>query len=87
MSNLPIGTASFGLAGLPPEIGRHRVVCERAAAEFCGVAAITLERMRKSGTGPPYVRLSERRLGYRMGDLCNWLESRLSEAGATSETA
>jgi hypothetical protein len=79
MSNLLHGVAILRPLELPPDIARQRVVDEKAAAQFCGVSPITMERMRKSECGPRFVRLSERRLGYRVGDLCDWLESRLND--------
>ena len=35
-----------------------------------------LERKALDGSGPPFVRLSTRRLGYRVRDLEAWLEAR-----------
>lgn len=82
MSHLVSGVSVFPPIELPPEIARQRVVDEKTAAEFLGLAAITLERARKAGTGPRHVRLSERRIGYRVCDLTAWLETRASETVA-----
>lgn len=54
---------------------RH-VVPFQAAAREVGLSAATLRRMCKDGTGPTLLKLSERRLGIRRGDLDAWLQSR-----------
>jgi predicted DNA-binding transcriptional regulator AlpA len=46
------------------------------AAERLGLSLRTLERLAKSGDGPPRIRLSARRIGYREADVAAWLESR-----------
>ena len=82
MSNLLSSTAVFGPIELPPEIARQRVVDEKTAAEFVGLSAVTLERMRKLGRAPKHMRLSPRRLGYRICDLLTWLDARASDRAA-----
>ncbi len=81
MPSLLNTAAVFGPVELPPEIARQRVIDERAAAEFIGLSHVSLERMRKAGAAPRHVRLSERRLGYRVCDLLDWLDARASAAG------
>ena len=81
MASLLNSTAVFGPVELPPEIARQRVIDERTAAEFIGVSHVSLERLRKAGAAPRHVRLSERRLGYRVCDLLDWLDARTSAAG------
>ncbi|MFC7664357.1 helix-turn-helix transcriptional regulator [Methylorubrum suomiense] len=58
---------------------RH-VVPFQAAARELGLSAATLRRMCNDGKGPTLLRLSERRLGVRRGDLDAWLKTR--EVGA-----
>lgn len=53
-----------------------RVISEQQAAGLCGLSVATMRRMRQSGTGPAVVRLSSRRLGYRIGTLEGWLKAR-----------
>jgi len=52
-----------------------------AAAEYLGLAPTTLSTWRWSGGpeggGPPYIRLSSRRIRYRRRDLDRWLTSRM----------
>jgi prophage regulatory protein len=54
----------------------NRVVSETAAAEFLGLSVDTLRRVCMRGEGPPRLRLSPRRVGYRLRDLDAWLNER-----------
>lgn len=48
-------------------------------ADVCreiGLSSSTFRRMCREGRGPQLLRLSERRLGVRRGDLDAWIESR-----------
>jgi len=51
------------------------VISERDAADYLNVSTRTLQRLRESGGGPVYIRIGERRIGYRMSDIDDWLES------------
>jgi predicted DNA-binding transcriptional regulator AlpA len=51
-----------------------RVIMERDAADFLSVGQSTLQRWRQLGTGPKFIRISARRLGYRLSDLKSFLE-------------
>jgi predicted DNA-binding transcriptional regulator AlpA len=53
-----------------------RVVKRRQAPQLAGVSNRTWDRMQARGETPPVVRLSERRIGYRLVDFQKWLESR-----------
>ena len=53
------------------------------AAARLGFAASTLEKMRLSGKGPPYLRLSPRRIVYDADRLDAWAKGR--EFTSTSE--
>jgi hypothetical protein len=55
------------------------------AAARLGFAASTLEKMRLRGDGPPYLRLSPRRIVYDADKLDSWARSR--EFNSTSEYA
>lgn len=44
------------------------------AAQYLGLSASTLNKLRLTGDGPPYYKLS-RRVVYRQSDLDAWLES------------
>jgi hypothetical protein len=55
------------------------VVSEREAARMYGMSPSSMQRLRASQDGPPpYVRLTEGRIGYRVRDLEAWLETRLA---------
>ena len=56
-----------------------RVISEQAAADLCDLSVATMRRMRQAGTGPAVVRLSPRRIGYRLGTLEGWLMAREGE--------
>lgn len=84
MSNLLSSAAVFPPIELPPEIACQRVVDEKTAAEFVGLSAVTLERMRKLGTAPKHLALSPRRLGYRVADLLTWLDQRAAATDAAA---
>jgi hypothetical protein len=72
-SNAPMAQGQRETRGLPV-----LVVSERKAALMIGMSATTLARHREAGTGPVYVQLAPRRIGYRVRDLESWLETRLS---------
>ncbi len=46
------------------------------AAQYCGLSVPTLARMRGEGSGPEFVQISTKALGYRVADLDAWLASR-----------
>src|SRR5438067_656371 len=50
-----------------------RVVTERQAIELTGLGRRTWYRLRAKGELPPRTRLSERRVGYRLLDLREWM--------------
>ncbi|WP_222184208.1 helix-turn-helix transcriptional regulator [Geminicoccus harenae] len=56
------------------------VLTEREAADRLRLSIVTMRRMRWAGSGPRFVRLSEKRIGYREADLNHWLEARTSKA-------
>ena len=57
-----------------------------AAAEYLGLAASTLEKMRIFGGGPPYAKAGPKIVVYRVDDLDAWLKARrrtsTSDSGA-----
>lgn len=46
-----------------------------AAAPLVGVSAIVLKRMRSTGRGPAFVRLSRQTVRYRRSDLADFIAS------------
>lgn len=61
------------------------VVSEVEAASMLGLAPRTLQGKRLDGSGPPYVQLCGKRIGYAIADLQIWIASRTvrSTADAT----
>ncbi len=57
---------------------------ERQAAEALGLTPRTLQEWRRTGGGPPFVRVSSRCVRYRVADLETWIEARLRRS--TSDT-
>jgi hypothetical protein len=60
----------------PVEHQRLVVLTERQTAATIGLSVITLRRMRLASTGPLFVQLSEKRIGYRAVDVEAWLDAR-----------
>lgn len=52
------------------------LLSEQEVAEWLATSRATLQRQRSHGSGPPFVRLSERRIGYRRSAVEQWLEQR-----------
>jgi hypothetical protein len=63
------------------EFELDRVVSEARAAEILGYSKDTLRREFRAGRGPPRVRLSARRIGYRLSVLYALLEARTEQPG------
>lgn len=64
------------LAHLNPDLARRCVLDTKDAAAFIGLSVPTLRRMKDRNAIPAPIRLSERRLGWRIGDLSDWLDGR-----------
>lgn len=64
------------LATLPADIARRRVLGTADAARFCGLSVPTFRRLKERRAIPAPILLSERRLGWRIGDLSDWLDAR-----------
>ena len=48
-----------------------------AAALYLGIAESTLNKMRLTGYGPPFVKVGARAVAYRKADLDAWLQARV----------
>jgi predicted DNA-binding transcriptional regulator AlpA len=46
------------------------------AAKLVGVAERTLENWRADNSGPPFIKIGTRNVGYRLGALREWISSR-----------
>jgi hypothetical protein len=60
-----------------------RVVSEAKAAEILGYSKDTLRREFHAGRAPARVRLSAKRIGYRLSMLYAFLEARTEQPGTT----
>ena len=50
-----------------------KVYSEKETAQVVDLSTRTLARRREDGRGPPYVRLSKHRIGYRGESIAAWL--------------
>ncbi|TXM72917.1 helix-turn-helix domain-containing protein [Methylobacterium sp. WL69] len=58
------------------QMNTRPVLPPRAAADMLGISLSTLNRLRLSGRLPPPIRLSERRIAWRLADLETFLSDR-----------
>ena len=56
----------------------REVLTQSEVSQWLGISEPTLSRHRRTGTGPAFVRLSARRVGYRRGAVEAWLRERES---------
>jgi predicted DNA-binding transcriptional regulator AlpA len=56
------------------------------AAEYVGLSASTLEKLRLSGDGPPYEKAGTKIVVYRVEDLEGWLNSRRRRSTSDQQT-
>ena len=59
-----------------------RVLTSKQAIELLGISEQTFARLEARGEGPPKIRLSPRRIGYRVCDLKAWQDARLEKGAA-----
>ena len=58
------------------------IICEKELARWLDTSRPTLQRQRSDGSGPPFIQLSNRRIGYRKSAVERWLTTRtLSRVG------
>jgi prophage regulatory protein len=76
----PHGTASspIKLDHLPPDVTRRRLLNTAEAAEFCKISVPHWRRLYRSGKVPKPVRLSARKYGWRLGDLLDFIDARIT---------
>jgi predicted DNA-binding transcriptional regulator AlpA len=56
-----------------------RVIREKTAGPYVGMAGSTLAKLRRRGQGPPFYRTSTRLIVYDLSELDQWLETRRIE--------
>lgn len=59
-----------------PPAGCEPLLTEKQLSCWLGISLPTLQRLRSTGGGPRFVRLSERRIGYRRSVVEQWLDQR-----------
>ncbi len=64
-----------------------RILRTREAAEYCGLAPATLEKLRATGGGPAFIRLGTRAIGYDIRDLDRWLDGQRQPLSPDDPTA
>ena len=72
--------AAARVAALIAEKNQMAVLTERETADWARLSIVTMRRMRWAGSGPRFVKLSEKRIGYRVADIIEWLDARTSKA-------
>ena len=78
-THFEISDPSVERAGTP-------LLTPRQAAAYTGLAITTLQRQRTEGTGPKFVKIGKRRVGYRLADLLNWLDARVTNSTADARS-
>jgi predicted DNA-binding transcriptional regulator AlpA len=68
------------LENLPPELARHRVLNTAETAAFCKLSVPHWRRLYNSGRAPHPIRLGTRKLGWRVGDVIDWLSTVAKES-------
>ena len=58
------------------------VYLTKAAADFMGLSAATLQKWRSEGGGPEFVVLGRRRIGYRASSIQRFLADRVATSAA-----
>jgi predicted DNA-binding transcriptional regulator AlpA len=59
------------------------ILSEQDYTAWLNLSAPTAQRQRSDGSGPPFIQLSERRIGYRKSAVERWLASRtINRVGA-----
>jgi predicted DNA-binding transcriptional regulator AlpA len=65
---------------LPADLARHRILDSREAASLCKFSLPHWRRLYRAGSVPKPLKLRERKLGWRAGDLTDWLAERAAQA-------
>ena len=65
---------------------KSRVLDTPAAAQYCGSSASTFEKLRLTGGGARFIRITPKRVGYLVDDLDIWLSAKC-RLSSTSDAA
>jgi predicted DNA-binding transcriptional regulator AlpA len=69
-----------GVVALPPQLEAARIVSAAQAAAYWGVSLPHWRRLYRAGRVPHPIKVGERKLGWRAGDLLAAIEARLMAA-------
>ncbi len=58
------------------QVERAKIINKKQLCEITGLSATTWWRLTRAGLAPGRVKLSAGRVGWRMGDVFDWLSSR-----------
>ena len=61
---------------VPPEIFRNQIKDSAESAAFLNLSLPQFRRLYRSGVVPAPIQLSTRKLGWRTGDLIDWIATR-----------
>lgn len=70
---------------LPETVTADRIVSADQGAELYGISVATYRRLHRAGRIPAAIRISDRRLGWRLGDLLAHLKNKKSTAAGAGE--
>jgi predicted DNA-binding transcriptional regulator AlpA len=65
---------------LPPDLLADRVIGTNQAAAYCGFSTVHWRALVNSGEAPAPLRLSARKLGWRVSTLRAWIDAKASAA-------
>jgi predicted DNA-binding transcriptional regulator AlpA len=68
------------LNNLPSDLGRNRILDAEASAAYWGVSVPHWRRLYRAGKVPRPVKIGDRKLGWRIGDLADGLAKRADAA-------
>ncbi|ATI12611.1 AlpA family transcriptional regulator [Acetobacter pomorum] len=74
------------LVNMPSVMDETCIHSEKQAAKFLSLSCRTLQNMRRDGGGPAFVKISERRVGYTLSALREWVASRSVRSTADATT-
>src|SRR4051794_14896707 len=76
LSGPPKSTAAVALNQLPPDLQRTRVIGTAEAAALNNFSIPHWRRLYRTGKVPKPIRISDRKFGWRLGDLIDFIEAR-----------
>jgi hypothetical protein len=83
-----LASAANALASVPSApLGFDTILTEAEVAELRRVSVRTLQRERVEGGGCPFLHISDRRIGYRLGDLQDWIRARVGNSTSAATVA